>query len=293
VLIAGFADYDAPARALAGALRCDYGTVCVHHFPDGESGVRLPLPLPKHLVVCRSLDHPNDKLIELLLAITQARQQGAAHITLVAPYLCYLRQDKAFTPGEAVSARIIGTFLASLFDAVITVDPHLHRLTSLHEAIPTRQAISLSAAAAMAEFLATEVANPLLLGPDAESAQWVATIAAAQGWNHAVAEKRRLSDRELQLTLPDIALRDRNVVLVDDVISTGHTLRKAAQLCLGAGASSVSCMVTHGLFAEDAEQALRRAGVRNIWSSDSITHASNVIALAPLLAAAVRAVHGT
>ncbi|MCZ4328253.1 ribose-phosphate pyrophosphokinase-like domain-containing protein, partial [Brachybacterium paraconglomeratum] len=84
----------------------------------------------------RSLDQPNEKLVELLLAARTARTLGAPHLTLVAPYLPYMRQDIAFSPGEAVSQRIVGPFLASLVDAVITVDPHLHRVASLRDVVP-------------------------------------------------------------------------------------------------------------------------------------------------------------
>jgi ribose-phosphate pyrophosphokinase len=102
-----------------------------HRFPDGELKLRLPSALPSHVVVLRSLVNPNEKLVELLLVARTARSLGAQRLTLVAPYLAYMRQDIAFHPGEVVSQRVVGQFLASLFDAVITVDPHLH-LSLIH-----------------------------------------------------------------------------------------------------------------------------------------------------------------
>ena len=97
-------------------------------------------------MILRTLNNPNEKLVELLLAAQTARTLGASHLTLVAPYLAYMRQDIAFQPGEAVSQRIVGRFLAGLFDAVITVDPHLHRVATLQEAVPVTQAVVLSGA---------------------------------------------------------------------------------------------------------------------------------------------------
>ena len=144
-LLLGFPEYAAPAQRLAKALHCPYEQVEVHRFPDGESKLRLPPTLPRHVIVCRSLDHPNDKLIELLLTAETARAAGAEQLTLVAPYLCYMRQDMAFHPGEAVSQRIIGRWLADLFDTVITVDPHLHRIDQLSEVIPASRSVTLSA----------------------------------------------------------------------------------------------------------------------------------------------------
>jgi ribose-phosphate pyrophosphokinase len=118
------------------------------------------------VIFCCSLDRPNDKLIELELAAATALQLGAELLTLVAPYLCYMRQDTAFHPGEAVSQHIVGELLARRFDTVITVDPHLHRTSVLQQAVPVRRAMALSAASAMADRLASRSDSPLLIGPE-------------------------------------------------------------------------------------------------------------------------------
>ena len=133
-IILGFAESRRLARDLSALLALECGEIAVHRFPDGESRVRVPTPLPEHVIICLSLDHPDQKLIELLLAANAARDNGAITLTLVAPYLCYMRQDKAFHAGEAVSQQSIGALLGSLFDAVITVDPHLHRIERLDQA---------------------------------------------------------------------------------------------------------------------------------------------------------------
>lgn len=288
MLVLGFSDYDAPAKRLAAALDAEYAVAHVHRFPDGESGVRLSATVATHVVLCRSLNDPNSKLIELMLAASAARRHGAQRLTLVAPYLCYLRQDAEFEPGDAVSAPVIGRFLASHFDEVITVDPHLHRISQLADAVPTARALSVTAAPMLAEFLATKLNNPVLLGPDQESSQWVASMAAAGGWRWAVATKIRRGDRQVELHLPPIDLRGCEVVLVDDVISTGRTLLLAVNEVMARGAKAAYVMVTHPLFAEHVELSLRQAGAQAIWSSDSIVHASNVVCLAPLLSGAVK-----
>ncbi len=145
-----------------------------HRFPDGEVKLRLPQTLPEHTVILCTLNNPNEKLIALLLAAHTARDLGVKHLTLVAPYLAYMRQDIAFQAGEAISQRAVGGFLARLFDALITVDPHLHRVASLQEAVPVAQAIVLSGAPLLSDLIASRRSNPLLIGPDEESAQWVA-----------------------------------------------------------------------------------------------------------------------
>ena len=277
-------DYTEPAQRLAQTLACDYEPLRVHRFPDGESQVTVPTDPAPHIIICQSLDRPNDKLIELMLAIHTLRQAGVKRISLIAPYLCYMRQDKAFHPGEAISQQIVGHFLAELIDDLITVDAHLHRIHSLQQAIPLDKAINLSAASALGEFLLQQQIQPLLLGPDSESKQWVQQVASVGEFDWAVASKQRLSDIEVNITLPAINVENRVVVLVDDVISSGHTVTEVAQQLLTAGAAQVCCLVTHALFAEGALALLQQAGIQTIWSSDSIPHESNVIQLAGMLA---------
>lgn len=286
-MLLGFAEYRRPARALATALGMDYAEVQVHRFPDGESKVILPVRLPPHVIVCRSLDRPNDKLIELLLTAKTARHLGAQRLTLVAPYLCYMRQDMAFTPGEAVSQQIIGELLASLFDAVLTVDPHLHRIDSMSAAVPARHSIALSAGPLMSEFLQSR-GKPVLIGPDSESLQWVQGIAQAGGLPYGIAAKTRHGDRAVSVALPDIDLHGRAVVLIDDVLSSGETVAIAAEQCRAAGAARVDVLVTHALFANGASERLVQAGISHVWSTDSIPHDSNALHLAGLLARALR-----
>ena len=287
-LLLAFDDETALAAPLAAALGCPLQWVERHRFPDGESKLKLPARLPPRLAMLRGLHQPNAKLAELMIAAPAARELGAAHLTLVCPYLAYMRQDMAFSPGEAVSQRHIGQALAMWFDTVVTVDPHLHRVASLDEVLPGRRGISLSAAPLLGAWAAQHAQQPVLLGPDDEAAQWVRAAAMAQGLQHGTCVKRRFGDRDVQVQLPPLDFNGREVVLIDDVASTGHTLIAATRGLLAAGASAVDVAVTHALFIDDALTHLRGAGVRHVWSSDSVPHASNVVALAPLLAQALR-----
>jgi len=286
-MLLGFPEYAAQATALAVAAGMPCRIIDVHRFPDGESRLTLPPALPAAVTLCRSLDHPNDKLVELVLAAATARELGAARVTLVAPYLCYMRQDMAFAPGEAVSQRVVGRLLAEHFDRIVTVDPHLHRVSDLGAAVPCRSPVALSAASVIARFLASRLDAPLLLGPDSESRPWVEAIAVAAGFEAAVAEKMRTGDRQVTIDLPGVDLSGREVVLVDDVASTGCTLARAAEQCLERGAARVHVVVTHGLFVGDAVERLKGAGVDGIWSTDSVTHGTNAIPLAGVLASAL------
>lgn len=289
MLVLGFADYRSPAYALAQALTVQYAEVDIHHFPDGESRIKLPAELDNELVICRSLDQPNNKLIELLLVVRTARELGVRHITLVAPYLCYMRQDKAFNSGEIVSQRIIGKILAESFDKVVTVDPHLHRINHLEEVLPARSVKVLSAAFLIGKFIKTlqNYNDITLFGPDEESKQWIEKIAHYQGLNYIIAIKQRHNDRDVKITLPNYDYRNKHLIIIDDLASTGGTLAETAKALYDQGAAHIDVLVTHGLFISGSLNLLCQVGIKNIWSTDSVIHSSNVIALADLLAEGV------
>lgn len=280
-------DAEIAARA-AAAADLDACAIERHRFPDGELRLRLLDALPPRVVLWRTLNDPNEKLVEILLVAQTARSLGAQHLTLVAPYLAYMRQDIAFNPGEVVSQRVVGQFLAGLFDAVITVDPHLHRVSTLQEAVPVAEAVVLSGAPVLADWVNQQRPGAVLIGPDEESLQWVAQAAARHGWDHAVCRKLRRGDRAVSIELPKLPVKGRAVVLMDDVASSGHTLAEAARLLLAAGAASVDVAVTHALFAQGALALVKEAGVGQVWSTDCIAHESNAVSMVPALAQAVK-----
>jgi len=288
-LLLAFDDEHHLAVPLAAALGVPLHTIERHDFPDGETRLRLPATVPPNVALLRGLHQPNAKLAELMIVAPAARELGAARLTLVCPYLAYMRQDMAFTPGEAVSQRHVGQALAAWFDSVITVDPHLHRVASMDQVLPGRRGLALSAAPLLGEWAARHAKNPILLGPDEEAAPWVRSAALAQGLEHATCVKQRSGDRDVAVVLPDLKFQGREVVLIDDVASTGRTLAVTAAALRQRGAAAVDVAVTHPLFVGDAVLQLAAAGVRHVWSSDSVRHASNVVSLVPLLAEALRA----
>ena len=282
-----FEDEAVFAEQLARAAGLEPKQVARHRFPDGELKLTLPVPLPPSAVVLRSLHRPNEKLVELVLLADTARALGARHLTLVAPYLAYMRQDIAFHPGETVSQQIIGRLLAARFDAVVTVDPHLHRVADFTDAVPARRAIALSAAPLIGAFYAARSTQPLLLGPDAESEQWVKQ-AAGDSLDHAICTKHRENDHAVRVALPAIPLAGRHVVLLDDVASTGATLAECARQAVSAGAARVDAAVTHALLDAAALARLAAAGVAELVSTDTVPHSSNRIAVAGLIAASLK-----
>ena len=287
--IHAFAEALHPARALATALRLSCHEIALRRFPDGESLVRVaPMAEPGTAYLYRSLDRPNDKLVEILLAAAALRENGARAVVLIAPYLGYMRQDKAFHPGEAVSAGVVGSLLAQDLDGVITLDPHLHRITDFSEAIPGIDATALTAAPVLTGAIDT-AGKPFLVGPDSESRQWVDAIAAPLGLPVLIGEKQRHGDRDISLVIDGIeAVKGRRAILVDDVISSGTTLREAARLLHGAGAAGVEALATHCLADGPALTALAQAGIDSVRATDSVESPVGTIAIAPVLAAYLR-----
>jgi len=286
-LIHYFAQDTIPAQKLVAALQADGAPIEVHPFPDGESLVRVADTASTALVYC-SLNDPNTKLVELLLAAAALRDRGARRVMLIAPYLGYMRQDIAFRPGEAVSQKVIGRLLADTFDGVLTIDPHLHRIATLNEAIPDIPAIAISATPLLAQALA-EASDTVLAGPDSESHQWVSEVARLAGLPFIIGEKQRHGDRDVQVAYADAGkVTGKHVVLVDDLISSGRTLIEAAKALYGAGAARVDALAAHSLASNADIAALGAAGIATIRASDSVAGDLNTIPTASLLADAIR-----
>ncbi len=275
---------DAMANAIAGILGADTGQLELRAFPDGESYLRFVTePAGRVIALVCTLDHADPKMLQLLFAAATARDLGAERVGLIAPYLAYMRQDRRFKPGEAVTSREVARLLSEAFDWLVTVDPHLHRYSSLAEIyrIPTRVA---HAAPLISQWVRANVPQALVIGPDAESKQWVSAVANEAGAPFTVLQKVRRGDRDVEITLPDLTiLGERTPVLVDDIISSGHTMIEAVRLVAGRAARHPVCIAVHGLFADNSDRMLAAAGAR-IVTSNSVAHVANAIDVAPLLA---------
>lgn len=278
---------EALAAKLGATIRGDVGELTVRRFPDGESYVRLrSSPQGRAVVVVASMDRPDPKFIPLLLVLETARELGARSVGLVSPYLCYMRQDRRFQEGEAISARVFPRLIARSLDWLVTVDPHLHRITDLSEVYPVPARV-VHAAPVVAGWIAKEVRKPLLIGPDSESEQWVVDVARHAGAPFVILEKVRRGDRDVEISVPDVTRwREHTPVLVDDIISTGRTMVETLGHLRRAGMRAAVCIGVHGLFAPRALEELRAAGAATLVTCDSVTHATNEIDLSAALAAA-------
>ncbi|TVQ46310.1 MAG: ribose-phosphate pyrophosphokinase [Gammaproteobacteria bacterium] len=274
---------------LQDLLGAERGALELRRFPDGESYLRLDTsPQGRAVILLCPLDRPDECTLPMLFAAATCRELGATCVGLAAPYLAYMRQDIRFRPGEAVTSRTYAGMLSGALDWLVTVDPHLHRYQSLDEIyrIPSR---SVAAAPALAEWLRAEVACPVLIGPDAESAQWVAEVAARIDAPWRVLEKTRSGDREVAVSVPDLdAHAGCTPVLLDDIVSTGGTMAAALAHLREQGFASPVCLLVHAIFAAEAEAMLRAAGATRIVSCNTVVHSSNSVCVAEVMADGIR-----
>jgi ribose-phosphate pyrophosphokinase len=265
------------------------GTVESRQFPDGETYLRIDAECAgKSVVLACTLDRPNDKILPLIFLADAARALGATRVGLVTPYLPYLRQDRQFRDGEAVTSRTFARLLSGYADWLVTIDPHLHRYGTLNDiyGVPSRV---VHAAPAVAAWIAAHVAQPVLVGPDAESAQWVTDVANRVGAPSVVMRKERRSDRVVEVSAPDMdAYRQHTPVVVDDVVSSAQTMVETVKRLVGTGLRAPVCVAVHALFSDTAEQALRGAGAANIVTSTSVPHSTNMIDVVPLMISPIR-----
>lgn len=280
------ADWDGIAGRVSEPLGAKLGQLTMRRFPDGESYVRIESDVKgQEVILLASLADPDDKILKVLYTAALAMDLGAASVRLIAPYLPYMRQDTRFQPGEAVTSTYFARLLSNWVDGIVTVDPHLHRRSSLGEiySVPTHVA---HAAPLISAWIRQKVDKPLLIGPDEESAQWVAAVAADADAPHIVLEKTRRGDRDVDVSVPQVdKWRGATPVLVDDIISTARTMIETVGHLKDAGLAPPICIGVHGLFAGTAYSDLQESGVARIVTSNTVPHETNAIDVSGLLAA--------
>ncbi|MFT6219742.1 MAG: ribose-phosphate pyrophosphokinase [Lentimonas sp.] len=291
-LIFSFPGYEELTKKIQKQLNAGAGDVLVKNFPDGESLVKLNTEVKdKNIILVCGLDNPDQKAMALIFFCDVARELGAKKIGLVAPYLGYMRQDKRFNDGEAITANIFAKFLSKQVDWLITIDPHLHRHKSLDEiyTIPTK---AIHADDVISSWIKNNIKKPLLIGPDSESEQWVSKVAKKSGAPFLILTKIRHGDQDVEVSVPDVDKYENHTpVLVDDIISTARTMIETVEHLHRAKMRSPICIGIHAVFANDAYEQLRQSGVRDIVTCNTINHRSNKIDVSEIVAEAINSVN--
>lgn len=276
------------AKKIQQNLDAELGEIIFHQFPDEEIMVSINSTVKEREVIfVASLDRPNAKLFPLIAAAETARALGAKKITLVAPYLPYMRQDKSFHPGEGITSQYFAKLISCYFDELITIDPHLHRWHSLND-IYTIPAKTLHATDHIAHWIKQNVTNPVLIGPDMESKQWVAEIAKKINVAFLVLEKIRKEDRDVHVSFPTMqSYQQHTPVLVDDIISTAATMIQTVKHLKSLHTKPPVCIGVHAIFADNAYEELVNAGAETIITCNTILHHSNKIDISDLITAII------
>ena len=291
MILVAFPEMMPLAERLAPALGAEPRVLDWHRFPDGESLVSLPGDLEgADVALLATLRDPDRLALPLRFTAATAREMHARRVGLIAPYLGYMRQDRRFEAGQAVSAPLFAQFLGESFDWLVTVDPHLHRIARLQDVFPM-PAMRAVSAPLLATWISTNLPDAVLLGPDSESQQWVAEVARLAGRPYEVLRKVRSGDRSVDVSVPEsAALREGTPVILDDIASSGSTMARAVDRLLAAGTAAPVCLVIHAVFADGAQDTIMSAGAAGIISTDTIPHPTNAIGIAGLLAEAILSV---
>lgn len=267
------------ASRIAGILGVPLGEVKRSRFPDGELYLRAP-DLDSDMVIVSSILDP-ESFIELLLLIDTCLGKK---ITLVIPYMGYARQDRQFSEGEPISIRAIASALGRGVFRVLTVNIHEPSVLK-YFGVPAE---NLSITGAVGEYIAGKaIDQPIILAPDAGARRFAEAVAAAYGWDCDHLEKTRISGEEVIIKPKQIDVSGRNVVIVDDIISTGGTLSTAAMMLAEQGAVDIRAACVHGVFSAGGYARLVRAGFSEIASSDTIERGCSLISSAPAIARAI------
>lgn len=247
--------------------------IIIKQFPDTENYVRIPEEFKGDEVILfhRCYPEQDKSLIQLFLILKTLKEGGASKIKTVIPYLPYARQDKLFMKGEALSSKIICSLIkTSGCDELITFDCHFLKKEGVFNYGGLR-ITNLSLSKAILSYFKNKLRSPKLISPD-EGASYLLEREKDTG----VMKKRRgaYSGGSTIYRKPEVEftsqIKGREVVILDDMISTGSTMLKAVEICKQLGAKSIYCGASHGLFLKNSLEKLKKAGAKEVIVSNSI-----------------------
>ena len=292
MIVIGGSSCENLANTVANQLDVTSGKLEVRRFPDGEKYLRILNEVKnEHVIVIQSMHHtPDDFLFEYLLLVDALKDLGAKRVTSFVPYFAYARQDERFKPGEALSFKTVSKLIQSVgTDEIFTIDMHQHRVVKSSEVfgIPSH---NLSAMRLLADYVRKEgkLTNPLVIGPDAEAEQWAKLAAESLNAEYDVFEKKRLGDSKVEIRPRRSSAKDRDVLIVDDIISTGGTIIEASKILFSQGARRIEVACTHPILASEALSRILAIGVANVVGTDTVPCPISYVSVAPLIADNVR-----
>jgi ribose-phosphate pyrophosphokinase len=287
-IIFAMPDDQSIAKKIADKSNIEIGSIEARSFPDGESYIRIDSNVENKtvIIICR-LNHPNSKILPLTFMAKTMKELKVKKICLISPYLPYMRQDKRFKPGEAVTSLLFAQHISGFIDSLITIDPHLHRIQHLSEIYPISSISTLHANKKISEWINHNINSPFIIGPDEESRQWVSEIAKESHASFSIIKKVRYGDRHVKISVPEINNINNTPVLVDDIISTGTSMIAVIQELLARGFQKPVCIGVHALFDDMIHNNLLQAGAQSVITCNTIEHPTNKIDVTDILVAEI------
>ena len=284
MLIIGCSNSKDLAKSVAKKLNQEYSELNVKHFPDGELYIKFETEVKnKEVILVQTFKPANEAILEVILARDTAKELGAKKVILVCPYLAYIRQDKRFNDGEAVSSKVIGNLLKD-FDKVITIDPHLHRYKSVSEMIKTKTE-KLSANDLIKNYIKNNYKNPIIIGPDEESYQWAREIAKSIKSHAAILKKKRFSSTHVEVKLQSqVEVKNQDVIIIDDILSTGKTILKTIDILKKQKPKSINIVAIHVIFADKETFQKLKQNTKSIVTTNTIENNHSKIDVSQLIA---------
>jgi len=276
-------------KKLAETLGAESVPVESKSFPDGESYVRIAGNVSgDNIVVVQSTYPPQDRhLVQLLQLIDTARDLEASKLVAVVPYLAYSRQDKRFRSGEAVTVKTVVKLLeAAGVDSLITVDVHSDKILELFKI----RALNVSAMSAIGEYFSNlGMREPYVFAPDAGALDRAKIVAEHLDAEYSFFRKQR--DRTtgaIKTEVKDVSVKDRDTIIVDDIISTGSTIANAASILHQQGAKGIYVACTHPLLLAGAKEKIMSAGADEIVGTDCVSSDVSRVSVASIIAESLR-----
>lgn len=280
------------AWKVAQNLNATYLDTEVKLFPDGETYLRFLGNVEKeNVIVVQSLGHqPNHYLVELFLMLDALKDLKAKQVIAVIPYFAYARQDERFKPGEAVSIKTISRLVeAAGADNIFTIDSHRHRVVDQDD-LTTVPLQDLTAMAELAKYMDSkyDLHNPAVIGPDAEAGAWAKIAADTLSVEYDALEKKRFDAETVEIKPRRLDIKDRDILIVDDIISTGNTIIKAIDILKKNGAKDIYVACTHPLLVLNALVRIYQTGAIEVVGTDTVQSAISHVSVAPVIANAVK-----
>jgi len=271
------------SKELAKVLKAKLATVEIRRFPDDECYVRIDDNLDGEDVFLVQTTWPDGKIIELFLLQDAVREFEVSSLTTIVPYYGYARQDKQFKPGEPISARALARLIQVQTDEFFTVDVHAPNVIDWFDQVPAR---NIFAYPAIGRHLKTRGIQ-LVLSPDEGRAENAKRVADVVGCDSDFLVKERLDGETVEMAPKSLEVKGKKVAIVDDIISTGGTIAKAAEQLKKQGAAKIFAACTHGVFAKDGLAKLRCV-CDEVCATDTIENPATCISVASEIAKAAR-----